>query len=225
MEHTLATHTVFNQTPPLTNYNLFTTDPALQQAVRREGAGAAVPELAGAGAALGTEENFEHARLANRNTPVLRGFNVQGERIDSIEFHPSWHTLMQGIAARGYHTGPWVRIDGRAVPGAHVPRAARYLMQAQVQCGTLCPTTMTYGAVPAMRRDAWLDRDWVPRLLTRDYDPRDIPIEHKRGGLIGMGITEKQSGSHVRANTPTACRVPKLSYPIPVHKRVISPPH
>ncbi len=105
---------MFNQTPPLTDYNLFTTDLALQEAVRREGAGAAVPDLASAGAALGTAANFEHARLANRYPPVLHGFNVQGERIDSIEFHPSWHVLMQGIAARGYHTGPWVRVDGRA---------------------------------------------------------------------------------------------------------------
>src|SRR5258708_2071470 len=224
MEHTLATHTVFNDTPPLTNYNLFTTDPALQEAVRREGAGAAVPELAGAGAALGTEENYEHARLANRNTPVLHGFNVQGERIDSIEFHPSWHALMQGIAARGYHTGPWVRIDGRATPGAQVARAAAYRMQAQVECGTLCPTTMTYGAVAAMRRDAWLDRDWVPRLLTRDYDPRDIPIEHKRGGLIGMGMTEKQGGSDVRANTTRAVRSADGSHRITGHKWFFSAP-
>src|SRR5258707_8338584 len=224
MEHTLATHTVFNQTPPLAEYNLFASDAALQEAVRREGAGAAVPELADAGAALGTEANFEHARLANRNPPVLHGFNIQGERIDSIEFHPSWHALMQGIAARGYPTGPWVRVDGRAIPGAHVARAAGYLMQAQVECGTLCPTTMTYGAVAAMRRDAWLDRDWVPRLLTRDYDPRDIPIEHKRGGLIGMGMTEKQGGSDVRANTTSAVRVADGSYRITGHKWFFSAP-
>src|SRR6266853_1535686 len=106
MEHTLATHTVFNQTPPLAEYNLFNTDAALQEAVQREGGGAATPDLVNAGAALGTAANFEHARLANRHTPVLHTFNAQGERIDSVEFHPSWHTLMQGIAARGYHSGP-----------------------------------------------------------------------------------------------------------------------
>jgi putative acyl-CoA dehydrogenase len=224
MEHTFATHAVFNQTPPLTEYNLFATDLALQEAVQREGAGAIVPELVGAGAALGTAANFEHARLANRNTPVLHGFNVQGERIDSIEFHPSWHVLMQGIAARGYHTGPWVRVDGRAIPGAHVARAAGYLMQAQVECGTLCPTTMTYGAVAAMRRDAWLDRDWVPRLLTRHYDARDLPIEHKRGGLIGMGMTEKQGGSDVRANTTRAVRSTDGTYRVTGHKWFFSAP-
>jgi putative acyl-CoA dehydrogenase len=224
MEHTFVTHTVFNQTPALAEYNLFTIDLALQEAVRREGAGAAVPELVGAGAAIGTEANFEHARLANRNTPVLHSFNVRGERLDSIEFHPSWHALMQGIAARGYHTGPWVRVDGRAIPGAHVARAAGYLMQAQVECGTLCPTTMTYGAVAAMRRDAWLDRDWVPRLLTRDYDARDIPIDRKRGGLIGMGMTEKQGGSDVRTNTTRAVRSADGSYRITGHKWFFSAP-
>ena len=200
MEHASVTHTVFNQTPPLADYNLFATDPALQESVRREGAGAAVADLLVAGAALGTASAFEDARLANRNPPLLHSFDVRGERIDSVEFHPSWHALMQGIAARGYHSGPWVEVDGRPVPGAHVARAAGYLMQAQVECGTLCPTTMTYGGIAAMRRDAWLRGNWVPRLLTRDYDPRDIPIEHKRGGLIGMGMTEKQGGSDVRAN-------------------------
>jgi putative acyl-CoA dehydrogenase len=224
MEKTFATHAVFNQTPPLAEYNLFITDPALQEAVRREGAAAATPDLAGAGAAIGTAANFEQARLANRYPPVLHSFNVQGERIDSIEFHPSWHALMQGIVARGYHAGPWVRVDGRAIAGAHVARAAGYLMQAQVECGTLCPTTMTYGAIAAMRRDAWLDRDWVPRLLTREYDARDIPIEHKSGGLIGMGMTEKQGGSDVRANSSRALRSADGAYRITGHKWFFSAP-
>jgi putative acyl-CoA dehydrogenase len=225
MESIHAADAVFNQTPPLAEYNLFTTDRALQEAVRREGAPpAATAALADAGAALGTAQNFEHARLANRYTPVLQSFNAQGERIDSIEFHPSWHVLMQGIAARGYHTGPWAMVDGRAIPGAHVARAAGYLMQAQVECGTLCPTTMTYGAVAAMRRDARLARDWLPRLLTREYDPRDIPIAHKRGGLIGMGMTEKQGGSDVRANTSRAQRSADGSYRITGHKWFFSAP-
>jgi putative acyl-CoA dehydrogenase len=115
-------------------------------------------------------------------------------------------------------------MDGRAVPGAHVARAAGYLMQAQVECGTLCPTTMTYGAIAAMRRDAWLERDWVPRLLTREYDPRDIPIDRKRGGLIGMGMTEKQGGSDVRANTTRALRSADGSYRITGHKWFFSAP-
>ena len=219
MEQPSATHPV-NQTPPLEDYNLFATDAALQEAVRREGAGGAVPELVQVGAALGTATNFEHARLANRHPPVLHSFNIQGERIDSIEFHPSWHVLMQGIAERGYHSGPWAAGGG----GAHAARAAGYLLQAQVECGTLCPTTMTYGAIAAMRRDAWLARDWVPHLLTRDYDPRDLPIEHKRGGLIGMGMTEKQGGSDVRANTTRAIRSADGSYRVTGHKWFFSAP-
>jgi putative acyl-CoA dehydrogenase len=224
MQHASATHTVFNQTPPLTDYNLFATDPALRDAVEREGAGAAAPELTGAGAALGTAAVFEDGRLANRNPPILHTFDVQGERIDTVEFHPSWHALMRGIAARGYHSGPWVQVQGRATPGAHVARAAGYLMQAQVESGTLCPTTMTYGAIAAMRRDAWLNRDWVPRLLTREYDSRDISIEHKRGGLVGMGMTEKQGGSDVRTNTTRAVRSADGSYRVTGHKWFFSAP-
>jgi putative acyl-CoA dehydrogenase len=219
-----APDTVFNQTPPLADYNLFTTDLALQEAAVREGAGAAIAELTGAGALLGTAVNFEHARLANRHPPVLHAFNVQGERIDAIEFHPSWHVLMQGIAARGYHAAAWVRVGGRSGQGAHTARAAGYLMQAEVESGTLCPTTMTYGAIAAMRRDAGLERQWLPHLLTRAYDARDITLPHKRGGLIGMGMTEKQGGSDVRANTPRAERSADGSYRLTGHKWFFSAP-
>jgi putative acyl-CoA dehydrogenase len=222
--HITAIDGVFNQTPTLTQYNVFTTDLALQEAVAREGAASAAPDLVDAGGALGTTSMFEHARLANRNIPILRSFNVRGERVDAIDFHPSWHDLMEGIVARGYHSSPWIRVAGRAIPGAHVARAAGYLMQAQVESGTLCPTTMTYGAIAAMRRDAELDREWVPTLLTREYDPRDIPIAQKRGGLVGMGMTEKQGGSDVRANTSRAERGADGSYRITGHKWFFSAP-
>ena len=222
MEHGSGTHTVFNQTPPLTDYNLFTSDVALREAVEREGASWAAPELESAGAELGTCTLFEHARLANRFPPVLHNFDARGMRIDSIEFHPSWHALMRGIAARGYHSSPWS--PDAAAPGAHAARAAGYLMQAQIESGTLCPTTMTYGAIAALRRDAWLARDWVPRLLTREYDSRDIPFAEKRGGLIGMGMTEKQGGSDVRANSTRAVRSSDASYRITGHKWFFSAP-
>jgi putative acyl-CoA dehydrogenase len=222
MEHGSGTHSVFNQTPPLTDYNLFASDVALQEAVQREGASWAAPELKTAGAELGTCTLFEHARLANRFPPVLHNFDARGMRIDTIEFHPSWHALLRGIAARGYHSSPWSQ--DAATPGAHAARAAGYLMQAQIESGTLCPTTMTYGAIAAMRRDAWLARDWVPRLLTREYDPRDIPFENKLGGLIGMGMTEKQGGSDVRANTTRAVRSSDGSYRITGHKWFFSAP-
>src|ERR1700723_1395140 len=222
MEHSSGTHTVFNQTSPLADYNLFTSDVALREAVEREGASWAAPELKVAGAELGTCTLFEHARLANRFTPLLHNFDARGMRIDVIEFHPSWHALMRGIAARGYHSSPWAQ--DAAAPGAHAARAAGYLMQAQIESGTLCPTTMTYGATPPLRRDAWLARDWVPRLLTREYDSRDIPFEKKRGGLIGMGMTEKQGGSDVRANTTRAVRSSDGSYRITGHKWFFSAP-
>ncbi|HEX3602474.1 MAG TPA: isovaleryl-CoA dehydrogenase [Steroidobacteraceae bacterium] len=222
MEHSLATHAIFNQTPPLADYNLLASDPALQEAVRREGAAWALPGLNLAGQELGTNTQLEHARLANRISPTLHNFNARGERIDSIEFHPSWHALMQGIVARGYHSSPW--LDDGARSGAHAARAAGYLMQAQVESGTLCPTTMTYGAIAAMRRDPWLAREWVPKLLSREYDPRDLPFRQKRGGLIGMGMTEKQGGSDVRANTTRAVRSTDGSYRITGHKWFFSAP-
>lgn len=222
MEHSSGTHTVFNQTPPLTDYNLFASDVALREAVRREGASWAEPELTLAGAELGTCALFEHGRLANRFPPVLHNFDARGQRIDTIEFHPSWHALMRGIAARGYHSSPWAL--HAAAPGAHAARAAGYLMQAQIESGTLCPTTMTYGAIAALRRDAQLAREWVPRLLSREYDPRDIPFDNKRGGLIGMGMTEKQGGSDVRANTTRAVRSADGSFRITGHKWFFSAP-
>jgi putative acyl-CoA dehydrogenase len=219
---TASAESVPNQTPPLVDYNLFTSDEALKEATRREGAGAHAQALAAEGAAIGSAATFEHGRLANRYPPVLHTFNVRGERIDTLEFHPSWHALMEGIASRGYHSAPWVPEGAPA--GAHVARAAGYLMQAQVECGTLCPTTMTYGAIAAMRRDAHLARHWVPRLVTRRYDPRDIPIVEKLGGLIGMGMTEKQGGSDVRANTTRAERTADGSYRITGHKWFFSAP-
>ena len=219
-----ASPAVANQTPPLCDYNLFTTDEALQAAVSREGANAHAAQLARDGAAIGTAANFEHGRLANRHPPVLQRFNVRGERIDALEFHPSWHALMEGIAARGYHSAPWAHERGRPIAGAHVARAAGYLMQAQVECGTLCPTTMTYGAIAALRRDPDLARDWLPRLITRVYDSRDVPIERKHGGLVGMGMTEKQGGSDVRTNTTRAERTTDGSYRLNGHKWFFSAP-
>jgi putative acyl-CoA dehydrogenase len=215
---------VLNQTPPLGPYNVFTTDEALQEAVEREGAALYREQLAAEGRAIGAQESFDDAHLANRYPPVLQNFSVRGERIDRVEFHPSWHALMRGIMARGYHAAPWQNGAGRARAAAHVARATGYFMQAQVECGTLCPTTMTYGAIAAMRRDPWLAREWVPRLLTREYDARDIPIEGKSGGLIGMGMTEKQGGSDVRANTTIAERTGDGSYRITGHKWFFSAP-
>src|ERR1700722_17604038 len=133
MEHSSGTHTVFNQTPPLADYNLFASDVALREAVEREGASWAASDLTSAGAELGTCTLFEHARLANRFPPVLHNFDARGMRIDSIEFHPSWHALMQGIAARGYHSSPWAQ--DTAAPGAHAAPGANAAPGAHVAPG------------------------------------------------------------------------------------------
>jgi len=214
------THDVTNQSPVLNEYNLYLADPALCDAAVREGAGWAQQTLTEAGATLGSAEVFEHGRLANQYPPLLRAFDAKGVRRDQVEFHPSWHALMQGIVARGYHGSPWTQPQA----GAHVARAAGYLLQAQVEAGTLCPTTMTYGAIPALARHDQLAREWLPTLLSTEYDPRDLPLAEKRGGLVGMGMTEKQGGSDVRANTTRAVPDGDGAYRITGHKWFFSAP-
>ncbi len=219
-----APDAVFNQTPPLGDVDLFTTDAALCDALAREGASEGVDELRAIGIDLGDARNAELARLANQHSPVWNSFDPQGNRVDRIEFHPAWHALMEGIVARGFHASPWEKRGVQHRARGHVIRAAGYLMQARVELGTLCPTTMTYGAVPAMQKDAWLTRDWIPRIVSREYDPRDVPIEGKRGALIGMGMTEKQGGSDVRANTTRAVQTDDDSYRVTGHKWFFSAP-
>ncbi len=131
---------------------------------------------------------------------------------------------MQGIVARGYHAGPWAPATPGSSPLTHAARAAGYVMQAQVECGTLCPATMTYGAAAVMRRDPWLAREWLPRLSSREYDPRDSSVGGKRGVLIGMGMTEKQGGSDVRANITRAVQVADGTYRVTGHKWFFSAP-
>ncbi|MEO6324337.1 MAG: isovaleryl-CoA dehydrogenase [Thermoanaerobaculia bacterium] len=214
------THEVSNQTPPLAGYDLFATDRALRDAVVREGAGWAEQKLHLAGTELGAPEQRELGRLANQHPPILRAFDSRGNRIDQVEFHPAWHELLGGITRRGLHTGPWSEPQA----GAHVARAAEYLMQAQVEAGTLCPTTMTYGAVPALRSAPASVLAWLPTLFSREHDPRDIPFEQKRGGMIGMGMTEKQGGSDVRSNRTAAAPETGGAYRLTGHKWFFSAP-
>ena len=198
------THDVFNQPPSLENYNLYSTDKALQEAVERNGAGWAKQALQGFGDMLGRRETIQLGVLANKHPPVLQTHDRYGNRRDEVEFHPAWHELMTLGIAQALHTGPWS--DSR--DGAHVARAAAYLLYSQIENGTQCPLTMTYAVVPVMRRQApsspWLRDMWLPRLMSRQYDPRFVPIEQKTSALIGMGMTEKQGGSDVRANTTRA---------------------
>ncbi|QYG02550.1 MULTISPECIES: isovaleryl-CoA dehydrogenase [Massilia] len=195
-----ATHEVENQAPAFCGINLYACDPALQEALLREGGGWAAPQLEALGQRLGSAEVQELARLANAHGPLLASFDRAGRRIDEPEFHPAWHALMSLMIGAGAHSAPWS--DPR--PGAQVARAAQYLLFGQAENGAQCPVTMTYAAVPALRRAPGLAQVWLPRILSRDYDPRPLPVAQKRGALVGMGMTEKQGGSDVRANTTRA---------------------
>ncbi|MNK26749.1 putative acyl-CoA dehydrogenase AidB [compost metagenome] len=199
-----ATHTVINQVPPLEDYSLFDTDPALREAVRREGAEAWAGDLNAHGAWLGRAQTLAAGAEANRCPPRLVSYDRGGHRIDHVEFHPSWNLLMGGIMARGLHSRAWAA----PAPGAHVARAAAYLMQGQVEAGTLCPTTMTFAAVPLLQREPAgvvdFGGQWLPALYSREFDGTDAPLAAKRSALIGMGMTEKQGGSDLRAVTTRA---------------------
>lgn len=214
------THEVFNQPPALPDIDLYASDTVLQEATLREGAAWALPWLGEVGRELGLASQADLGRLANQYPPLFKPFDARGNRIDQVEFHPAWHEILSGIARRGLHSSPWA--EPRS--GAHVARAIAYTMQAQVEAGSLCPTTMTYGAIPALAKGPAAVRAWLPTLFSREHDPRDLPFAQKRGGLIGMGMTEKQGGSDVRANTTVAQPDGQGDYLITGHKWFFSAP-
>ena len=190
-----------NQPTPFEGFNLFDVDVALRDAVTRDAPPSEVPQLRAWGAALGSPETYALADAANRNGPVLRTHDRRGERVDEIAFHPAWHTLMRLATEAGEHCAPWRTPH----PGAHGARAARYYLHAQVENGTQCPLTMTYACVPVLARHAPPGAgEWMAKILASDYDPRTLPIAQKRAALIGMGMTERQGGSDVRANITRA---------------------
>src|ERR1700742_4247201 len=162
------THSVTNQPPPLADYDLFSTDPALTGAVQVEGADWAAADLKAFGARLGAADTLALGELANRNAPILHTFDRYGRRIDEVEFHPAWHQLMTLAVGQGLHSAPWAEPK----PGAHVARAAGVYLMCQVEAGVQCPVTMTYGAVPALRREPSIAAEWLPRLYSRQYDRR-----------------------------------------------------
>jgi putative acyl-CoA dehydrogenase len=218
------THEVLNQPPPLEGYNLYATDRALREAVAREGAAWAHGGLSDFGALLGKPETIELGVLANRHSPELITYDRFGHRRDEVRFHPAWHAMMDIGVAQGVHSAPWV--DPK--PGAHVARAAGVIMLVQIEAGVQCPITMTYGAVPALRRVKQVAAPWLERVYSRTYDATFGPIEGKRGALIGMGMTEKQGGSDVRANStraePADPKGPGGEYRITGHKWFLSAP-
>ncbi|MGK5026219.1 isovaleryl-CoA dehydrogenase [Janthinobacterium sp. RB2R34] len=209
------THEVFNQATPFENINLFACDLALQEAVRREGGEAASNGLDALGERLGSAELIALALLANVHGPQLHQFDRSGRRIDEVEFHPAWHGLMEVLIGAGLHAAPWsdAGTGTGTGTGAHVARAAAYILVGQLENGAQCPVTMTFASVPALRQATGLPQilqRWLPKILSREYDPRSLPVEQKRGALIGMGMTEKQGGSDVRSNTTIAEALPVL---------------
>ncbi|WP_431994314.1 acyl-CoA dehydrogenase family protein [Streptomyces griseoflavus] len=193
------THEVTNQPPPLTPYDA-SDDTALLEGVRREGAGWAEEDLRRLGLLAGSAQVQEWSDQANRHEPELRTHDRYGHRVDEVDFHPSWHHLMRTAVAEGLAGAPWA--DGR--PGAHVVRTAGGLVWGHTDAGHGCPTSMTYAAVPALRRQPELAKVYEPLLTSRVYEPGLRTPAGKGGLLAGMGMTEKQGGSDVRTNTTAA---------------------
>jgi putative acyl-CoA dehydrogenase len=191
---------VTNQPPPLEPYNLLQSDRVLGAALVREDAGWAADELNALGKTLGEPETIRLGFAANVNPPVLRALDRYGHRIDEVEYHPAWHALLSLAVEAGLHSSPW------AAPraGAHVARAAGTFMLAQIESGVYCPIAMTYGAVPALRHAPAAAAEWLPRIFSRQYDPRFRPAAEKTGVLLGMAMTENQGGSDLRTNTTQA---------------------
>jgi putative acyl-CoA dehydrogenase len=191
---------VSNQPPPLDPYNLFTSDVALREAVVRESADWALPQLAALGATLGASDTVALGFAANENPPRLRAYDRFGHRRDEVVFHPAWHSLMAIAVGAGLHSSPWAAPR----PGAHVARAAGTYMLTQIESGVYCPIAMTYGSVPTLRRNEALARDWLPRIFATQYDPRFVPADQKSANLLGMAMTENQGGSDLRTNVTRA---------------------
>jgi putative acyl-CoA dehydrogenase len=221
---TFGNHEVANQPPPLVDYNVFEADTVLGEAVRREGADWDLERITAVGEYAGSEAAQELGRLANENGPKLKTHDRYGHRVDTVEFHPSWHELMAVAVANELHSSPWK--DPR--PGAHVARGAAFMCMSQAEAGIGCPTSMTYSVIPALRTQPELAAEWEPRFLSPEYDPRNAPAPAKAGALAGMGMTEKQGGTDVRANTTVARPVngggPGAEYELTGHKWFMSAP-
>ena len=217
------THEVTNQVPPLDGANLYRVDVPLQEWVRRYGGGFAEQKLDAYGALAGGPL-MAAGFLANENKPVFKSHDRYGHRVDLVEFHPAYHELMCASIEAGIPSMPWT--DPRA--GAHVARAGLSYLHSQAEAGTGCPLTMTFASVPALRLQPDIADQWLPKILSTDYDPRNLPIEQKAGATIGMAMTEKQGGTDVRANTTRAYPVgipgPGQAYELVGHKWFCSAP-
>jgi putative acyl-CoA dehydrogenase len=223
------THEVFNQPAPLSDYNLFDTNRPLRDALKFNAPALDTAELGRLGATLGSSVMQAHARLANVHGPVLHSHDRFGRRVDQVEFHPSYHELMKLATGAGLHGTPWGNPhpsplpegegtnsrassvllplppgEGRGEGSPHVERAAGFMLFTELEPSTLCPISMSYAATPALRGNSAIYADWGPKLASRAYDPELKPWQAKAGLTMGMGMTEKQGGSDVRANTTRA---------------------
>jgi putative acyl-CoA dehydrogenase len=215
-----GTHAVVNQAPLLVDYNLFKTDGVLVEALEREGAGWARARLEEFGRLTGTEEAIRWGFQANENPPLLHTHDRFGHRIDEVEFHPAWHSLMRLSIEHGLASLPWTEPK----QGAHVARAALMLLASENEAGHTCPVSMTYAVVPALRKQPDLAREWEPHIHRLKYDPRARPVSEKAGALMGMAMTEKQGGSDVRSNTTLAETTGGGAYLLTGHKWFCSAP-
>ena len=200
----LPTHEVVNMPPLIGDQDLWAGDIALREAVAREGAAEAAGRLAEFGRLMGSDAVFEKAEQANRHVPELRAFDRHGRRINQVAYHPAYHDLMEIAVAGGAPNHAWIH----GGPGAHAANMAVVYLFSQAESGVLCPMAMTYSVMPVLRNNPGgpngIADEWMPRLLSAEYDSRDIPAAEKSGALVGMFMTEKQGGSDVRANSTTA---------------------
>lgn len=231
MSSSSAKDDVANQSPAFEDVNLFTSDVALTETVAREGGEAATKRLSAAGRLMGSREAFERGRLANENPPRLRSHDARGARRDEVEFHPAYHEAMEMSFAEGLHSSVWAHLAAGAAakdPGAHVVRAAGLYMAAQMEPGHCCPITMTNASVPTLLLQPDLSAAWLPKILSRTYDQSFEPVTAKLSATIGMGMTERQGGTDVRANTtraePAVAGGPGAEYVLTGHKWFMSAP-
>jgi putative acyl-CoA dehydrogenase len=195
-----------NRSPPYVDVDLYASDLPLQSAVAANGGEADAPALAAFGRRWGSAQMFDAAREANENPPRLHAFDARGFRLDEVEFHPAYHRFMAESMAAGLHASTW-RSDGAAAPApAHVTRAARFYMAAQIETGHLCPITMTHAAMAALATEPALAAELMPKILSRHYDARFQPWTEKSAITLGMGMTERQGGTDVRTNVTRAAR-------------------
>lgn len=215
------THEVFNQVPPLENYNLWEVDPLLSELSLPDESTRRLQEF---GRLLGTPDMIRAGALANECLPVLKTHDRYGNRSDTVEFHPSYHQMFSAGMEFGVHCLPWTKEEPDVA--SFLERSAGHYMLSQIEAGVGCPLTMTFAGVPALRASApqHLKEVWLPKLTARQYDPRFLPVEQKTSATMGMAMTEKQGGSDVRANTTRATPVEGDVYSLRGHKWFCSAP-